>query len=253
MYALIDRERMVFVYAHANPMALSNIAWIELPNAPTVIVCGDSPSYFDLLTDLELKLLYKNTTGVDHTGYSKAPLMQIVCDLALRLPELQCSAYELQLQAGCIPDGTVDIYCYVRGQYKPALMGDLFAPQGVTVQRSEAEELAANSGKLRFDYRRSTTASASTGHAVRAPLTSTPKPQRPAPSAPRNVAPPPRGSTRETVWQEADRMWEEAGKPTAMTTVLALRKRIMDALEQKGVKRTSSSNELGNWQKTRLA
>jgi len=58
---------------------------------------------------------------------------------------------------------------------------------------------------------------------------------------------------REKIWAVADRMWEEAGRPTDKSKVLALRKQIMDTLEQDGVKRTSSSNELGNWQKARIA
>jgi hypothetical protein len=48
-------------------------------------------------------------------------------------------------------------------------------------------------------------------------------------------------------------MWADAGKPTGASAVLALRKQIMNKLEEEGVKRTSSSNELGNWQKARLS
>ena len=75
-------------------------------------------------------------------------------------------------------------------------------------------------------------------------------------AAPRPRAAPsalPRGGTRETIWAEADRQWEEAGKPTDTSIILKLRKEIMNVLEAKGVKRTSSSNELGNWQKFRLS
>ena len=83
-----------------------------------------------------------------------------------------------------------------------------------------------------------------TGDAVRAGATV------PASSAARPVR---ASGVREKIWAVADRMWEEAGKPTEKSTVLALRKDIMSALEQDGVKRTSSSNELGNWQKARIA
>jgi hypothetical protein len=49
-------------------------------------------------------------------------------------------------------------------------------------------------------------------------------------------------------------MWEAAGKPTDKAVVLELRKKMMAELEEKhSVKRTSSSNELGNWMKDRLA
>lgn len=60
------------------------------------------------------------------------------------------------------------------------------------------------------------------------------------------------GKTASQIWAVADQMWQSIGKPTDKATVLTLRKAIMDRLEASGIKRTSSSNELGNWQKTRI-
>lgn len=63
----------------------------------------------------------------------------------------------------------------------------------------------------------------------------------------------PRGGTSFTVFEVADQMWAEAGKPTELPTVLALRKKMMDVLEKDhGIKRTTSSTTLGGWQKARL-
>ena len=47
-------------------------------------------------------------------------------------------------------------------------------------------------------------------------------------------------------------MWAEAGSPNNKEEVLTLRKRIMKALEEKGIKRTTSSAQLGNWHKERV-
>lgn len=68
-----------------------------------------------------------------------------------------------------------------------------------------------------------------------------------------NASAPRSSGVREKVWAVADQMWEEAGKPKDKNMVLLLRRAIMSVLEQDGVKRTSSSNELGNWQKSRVS
>lgn len=68
-----------------------------------------------------------------------------------------------------------------------------------------------------------------------------------APGAPRKAG------TRDVIWKRADELWSSAGKPTDVPTVLKLRKEWMNVLEKEGVKKTTSSSELGNWQKDRVA
>ena len=75
------------------------------------------------------------------------------------------------------------------------------------------------------------------------------------PSAANAVAPAQasKGAVRATIWEVADRMWHEAGKPTEAKQVLALRKSIMeDLLHVSAIKKTTSSNELGTWAKVRV-
>lgn len=70
--------------------------------------------------------------------------------------------------------------------------------------------------------------------------------QAKAPSAPR-------GGNRATIFEVADRMWNEAGSPVDPSVVLPLRKTIMAELEaNNGIKKTTSSTALGEWQKLRL-
>ena len=57
-------------------------------------------------------------------------------------------------------------------------------------------------------------------------------------------------NVKEQIWDLANIMWSTAGKPTDKKLLLKLRKRIMDTLGERGVKRTTASNELGNWQKS---
>lgn len=64
---------------------------------------------------------------------------------------------------------------------------------------------------------------------------------------------PPKSGTGLTIWQEADRIWKDAGSPKDPSVVVKLRKDMMDLLEQKhGIKRTTSSTTLGQWMKDRL-
>lgn len=79
------------------------------------------------------------------------------------------------------------------------------------------------------------------------------RPDRPAAKV-LPLAKPPANGNRLVIWKVADAMWEAAGKPLDVPTVLTLRKQIMVALEtEHGVKRTTSSTALGLWQKERLA
>lgn len=63
----------------------------------------------------------------------------------------------------------------------------------------------------------------------------------------------PRTGNRAVIWEVADRMWNEAGSPLDVPRVLELRKAIMTELDAvNGIKKTTSSTALGDWQKARL-
>lgn len=63
-----------------------------------------------------------------------------------------------------------------------------------------------------------------------------------------------KGAVRDQIWAVADDLWEAQGKPMDKKVVLKLRQVAMKQLETDfGVKLTTSSNELGNWMKARLA
>jgi hypothetical protein len=66
------------------------------------------------------------------------------------------------------------------------------------------------------------------------------------------VATTPKGGVRSVIWEHADSVWSNAGKPLDKGVVMQLRKQMMTELEAQGIKKTSSSNELGNWMKARV-
>jgi len=62
-----------------------------------------------------------------------------------------------------------------------------------------------------------------------------------------------RGSVGPTIHRVATEMWEAAGSPRDTTTILTLRQSIMKVLnDEHSIKISTSSNELGRWQKQLL-
>lgn len=247
MYVSIDRDNMRFLHKHEDHRVVAELAHIEAPHVSLLVTPYDHSSFLRDFTDMELKMLYRNTTGVDHTGFNGDALRAIIQELADRLPVSDVVKSEVEHQASLLQDGDHDRYKYVKGSNRPARQNDLFEPTPLTATRNDNEEVIAAAVRLR------PAAPRASGASTVAPASSAARPARPA-AAPRAATGAPRASgVREKIWAVADRMWEEAGKPIEKSTVLALRKDIMNALEQDGVKRTSSSNELGNWQKARIA
>lgn len=223
MYVSLDMQNMRIVHKHSSVNAVCGLVHIELPDV-AVNVCPIDMTVKHK-TDLEIKMLFRSCFPgqADHMPVSE--MKSKILQFAEEFPVTDLDELEVKRQADSIRDGDKKAYKYVKGSFRASRPAELFAD--------------------------------ATGDAVRAgatvPANTTARPVRPA-AAPRAATGAPRaGGVREKIWTVADRMWEEAGKPTEKSTVLALRKDIMNALEQDGVKRTSSSNELGNWQKARIA
>lgn len=226
MYVSLDMQNMRIVHKHSSVNAVCGLVHIELPDV-AVNVCPIDMTVKHK-TDMEIKMLFRSCFPgqADHMSITdmKARILQFVEDF----PVTDLDELEVKRQADSIRDGDKKAYKYVKGSFRASRPAELFAD--------------------------------ATGDSMRAgvtvPASSAARPVRPAAApraAPRAATGAPRASgVREKIWEVADRMWEQAGKPTEKSIILALRKEIMNTLEQEGVKRTSSSNELGNWQKARI-
>ena len=223
MYVSLDMQNMKIVHKHSSVNAVCGLVHIELPDV-AVNVCPIDMTVKHK-TDMEIKMLFRSCFPGQADHMPVAEMKSKILQFAEEFPVTDLDELEVKRQADSIRDGDKKAYKYVKGSFRASRPAELFAD--------------------------------ATGDAVRAgatvPASSAARPVRPA-AAPRAATGAPRASgVREKIWAVADRMWEEAGKPTEKSTVLALRKDIMNVLEQDGVKRTSSSNELGNWQKARIA
>ena len=243
MKVCIDKKRWVFLaIKHEDLNVIGDLVWIEAQHLP-VHVAGLDHTFLRGFTDLQMMALYKNTTGVQATRVGDS-LRNILFELAERIPVREVNKFEADRQANLIPDSAEGFYGYAPGQFTPIRLPAKPTHDGVRVPKSSDEMAIAARPR------------------IKPPAPSEPAPgtyPQPAPAArssgaPRAPSAPRTGGVRELIWQVADKMWEAAGSPKDTKTVLTLRKEMMNVLEaEHNVKRTSSSNELGNWMKARMA
>jgi hypothetical protein len=121
MNILIDKERMVFLRKHQSQKVLCDLAWIESHEAPVALFECDASRPLSMFTELELSMLYKNTTGQEWCHANKySALLQVVFDLMQRLPVDNINAFEAEAQAAKIKDDTTHSYQFVKGATSPA-------------------------------------------------------------------------------------------------------------------------------------
>ena len=240
MYVLIDRDRMIVLHTHESVTTLCDLATIEAPDATYYILPIDDAIGFKQFTDMELTILYRNLTGVDHSIKGRLASLQVIFNLIRRVKPTSVNAGELDKQAEHALANPSFKWLYVKGANRPAKKADLFEPACQRATKCEDEEAAAIAGKT----------PALTPVKTALPLPT--REDRPLPSVTPKGNGPKRGTAKAIIWSTADRLWAEAGEPKVQSEVLALRKLIMDELEKEGIKRLSASSELGNWQKTRV-
>lgn len=240
MFVSIDMDTLQFLHKHHDQMVLGGLSFLECPHHSVRNENANSEHFLLGMTPLEIRMLYRNTTGEDVTGSDDLVLREMLAMIVYdHMPPTLAIAAEVDAQIAAVED---DLYNgipwkYALGAKVPAKHIELFPLHCKPLDAVDKHKAATMAPQRR---------------AVR----EAPKPRTapsPAPSAPR-VPKQRASSVRPVIWAVADEMWEAAGKPTDKTVVLELRKKMMAELEEKkGVKRTSSSNELGNWMKARLA
>lgn len=224
-----------------SPNCLAWLGDIEIPQFSQVIVPGNEPRWYRTFTDLELRLLIRNTTGADHPNAMRDHMLATCAALACAMhARTDLNGFDLERQWLAVQGDSARHYQYVQGASKPAKKADLWEPSAL----HHHHKLDPNAVQALQQAARSAApvAPAGVGSPSSVPATRTAAPKGP-----------PRGGLREEVWKAMDEIWSSAGNPVLLSHVLPLRKRCMDELEKQGCKRTSVSSELGNWQKARLA
>lgn len=250
-YILINRDSMVLLHKHDDPNVLAELAWIECGDDVYHILPLKDSSTFKIYTNMELITLYRNITTEDEEIWmSRHRLKELIYALCLRLNHTFVDKLELSLQSNYVKSDSREYWKYVKGAKVPTQQPELFGPVSKKVKRCPDEEkLIKEGGRLEPLYTQTV------GRAV-GPKQAAQKDKDYSPVAtqrPEKNNAPKKGTTKAIIWSVADELWEKEGKPSDKKLVLQIRKRIMDKLESdEGIKRTSASSELGNWQKARI-
>lgn len=223
MFIALDYKRHQFLpLAHSSLETLCDLVVTEAHDVPVHIENVTYP-FLGSWRDLDCIMLYKNTTGETAT--------KIGDDLRVLLMEL----------ASRIPECSVNIGAAAQRAEQVELTGEpckrIIVMSPIKLPKAPDEKEILTRPRARPVAREIPQAHTSTAGAGSA-----------GPRSPRM------GGAREIIWSIADTMWQAAGAPKDLPVILALRKEIMAKLENDhGVKRTTSSNELGNWQKAKLS
>lgn len=240
MRLVIDTEALVFLpIKHPDLYVCANLAWIECYPGQHYLITTLDEAFLTGLTDLEKMILYKHTTNETAVHIGKR-LRNVLLEIASRIPVREVNAFELDLQAAQVPELRSERYLYNYGSTKPAVQPNLFKLEPLKFSKASNESEIAGSAPL-----------VAPSAPIRVPATTL----APNPGAARGAAPsaPRQANVAGVIWAVADQHWEAAGKPLDTKVLLALRRKIMDDLEEKhGTKRVTSSNELGRWMKTKI-
>lgn len=222
MFVSIDMQALEFLHKHPKTSVLFNLAHIEVPKSFVKIT--DTVAAVRGLTELEKKMMVrKYAPDRLHENHE-----DVLCGYIDAMPVVDVDEEEVKLQASVIRPADNHVYKYVKGAIlkrkqpaAPPLTPQAQITAAPTVTPAPQQTPAITQIEQSEQYRQMTLKTRSSG-------------------------------VRDAIWDKADEMWEAAGKPTDVATVLKLRKEIMNVLEEDGIKRNSASNELGKWQKQRL-
>ncbi len=145
-YAVVNRETCTFLpIKHHQLDVVCNMCWIEANHLGLHIFNTYDKNALKMLTDLELLLLYKNTTGQDKAPRFGEPLRKLCVELSQRVPDLQVEAHRVHMQAESIPSDHSELYKYNPKGTTPIKVDSLFKHDPILVPRAENEKLVADS------------------------------------------------------------------------------------------------------------
>jgi hypothetical protein len=248
MRVAIDMDKMQVVAVHRVQEILHGLVCLEAANIRRIrFETTDSNFFLATLTPIEMQLLFTNVTGEQGqalTHLERRAALAVAID-AIRPPlvddqelDKQINAVATQLEGKI---GEVPFFKYVLGSRVPKV-GEGVSARTVVIddkQRSAAQGAAQRLQPL--------------------PAATIPAPRpagtlRQKTGVARPAGAEPSGGVAGQVWMVADKMWQAAGSPKDVKVVLALRMKMMEVLEtEHEVKRTTSSNTLGQWMKARLS
>lgn len=253
MYLLIDKEQLTVLYKHPNMRVLDNLRHIECQQP--VLITGYKDGVFGDMTDLELRMLYRNMCGQSFDGFARWHLEATLIAMCDNLPVCNYNAIEIATQAHCIQEDDDELYKFVPGEFAPAVQNVLF--------RAAAHKTQAV--KLPYTPREKTPhiAEYSAAKLLDSPVfaqlkdqmqaDAAPKPRvttpRPASESGAAVEAPKHGSKTGRVWEIAEPIYQAAADKTDWKTI---RKLVVAACEAEGINSSTASVQYGKWKNTKI-
>lgn len=239
MKVLIDKEHMVFLHKMEDYATLSKLCDMEYPHLVTSGIYCDHHNDFSGLTDLELKLLIKNSSGPNvQNVFSRDALLKIIHAMIQHMPEREVNAHEVAMQHATIDPSDKRRYRYVPGGFLPALV-----QEGV-------EEYAG------WTYTAGVLPGAAS--AANAPVAATPAPR--AVSAVPGLAATPAhvqegdgftmpkaGTSTHTIFMFCAERWKEMNHQDDATTLDKIRKQAVEALVAQGLNISTIRTQASRW------
>ena len=235
MNVLIDRENMMFLFKMEHHSTLSKLASMEWPHVHTKSIYCDHPNDFAAFTDLELKLLIKNSNGPNVTNvFAREALLKIIHSMVQHMPEREANAYEVNIQHRTIPSDDKRRFKYVPGSYVPLPVQDGLEEYAAWTYTAGAVKSPASAGK---------------GSAVATP----------APSAvsalpgPVHVlegdgfSMPKTGSSTHTIFMFCAQRWKEASYTEDKNSLNNIRKKAVEMLVPQGLNISTVRTQATRW------
>ena len=258
MYVSIDMDNLVFLHKHADHEVVSAISWMEIGvHRSTRVTATDKARFLKTLTDLELKMLYKNTTGAQLAGDDPVTLRYQLASAVKLLSSTRAVREEVLAQLALVDDRVHagETFKYAYGARTPAQPQELFPLRGRPLS---ADELRNAADWARSDLPK-LTANAPTGPW---PERAEPQDDEVPPAPPQDDAPPAppvvkkakRVSATPLIRAAADKAWDAAGRPTDPDLLEQLIKQVQPGLEaDRGMHPTTCRIQLRKWAKEHAA
>lgn len=248
-YVAIELSKLQVLFVVDDIWIGGSLVYLQCKDEESVLV-GEMSNGRDWqrFTDSQLVTLFRNVTGLPSIcSMTRRQIIQVICDAITTIQPVKYKKHEveLQCQAAEAMGKERPRLQYVYGALKPAIIGDGELPfaKGFATQENIDN---AKAGKLPVF-----TAPQPVANPV--PLPQTVAPAIAPATAPKQSSTAPAGKVSAVIWDTADKFWIAAGSPKEIKDIMKVRKETMDELEKNGIKRTTASNELGNWQRHLLS
>lgn len=229
MKVVIDMGRMLFLRKMQNEQSLRLLADMEYPHLHIAIRYCDTPTDFASFTDLELKLLIRNSGGPDVRHiFAHDTLMKVAHEIVSQFPVTMVNGFELAMQHTHVRPNDTRRYQYVPGAMVPMLAEGL-------------AEHAALMGSCSTLPAPASPAPAVAGPAVAASAL------RALPSAADDFVMPREGTSTHTIFMFCAQLWKESGFSTNKSTLDSIRKKAVEQLVPTGLNISTVRTQAARW------